>query len=159
MSTGEQLTDVEVQVELQSDTDDAQSATAQGIGVGGTGGDHAQAEAAHQGIGLVGHGQQRAAQAGRHGAVGAGGQILFAQGLGHHRGLALALGVDAAHDALQGIELAHHAGHQVGLGQTARAASSALTLPWATFSASQRHRASRRRVFSPMVPRRPMKMT
>ena len=118
MCTGEQLTDVEVQVELQGDADDAQRTATQGIGVGGAGGDHAQAEAAHQGVGLVGHGQQGTAQAGGHGAVGTGGQILFAQGLGHHRALALAPGVDAAHDALQGVEFAHHAGHQVGLGQT-----------------------------------------
>ena len=56
-----------------------------------------------------------------HAIVGALGRVMVADGVRHGGGLGLGAGVMAAHDALQLGKLAHHPGHEVGLGQQRRA--------------------------------------
>ena len=114
---GEQLGEVKAHVVLEGDAQDAQGAAAQGVRVGRAGGDHVQAEAAHHGVGFVGHGQDSAGQGFGSGRIRAGGEVLLAQGLDHSLVLAAVAGVNAAHNALQGAKLAHHARTEIGLGQ------------------------------------------
>ena len=101
----------------------------QAVGIAAARGREAQAEVAGQGVELVRHGHGR-----EHAARGIGGErlrgrgiffdrdrpVVPAHGIRHHRGGALPLEVERAHDALQLGELAHHQRGQVGLGQARR---------------------------------------
>ena len=107
----------QAELALQDDLADALGVAAQAEGIARARGLDADADDADDGIDLVGQRQQRPAQGGGDVVLQAARLVMLGDGPGHVLGQAFGPGVQAAHHALQGRELADHVRQQVGLAQ------------------------------------------
>ena len=119
MITGffQQVLQVQVQLVFDDDAQHPQGGPTQGVGVLGAAGFLADTEDAHQGIDLVGQRHGHAGLALRQLVASETWQVLFVQRLGYLVRLTFQPRQIETHDALHGVELAHHLAVQVGLAQ------------------------------------------
>ena len=120
--TVDQPGEIQLVAAVEDDVDDAQGLAAQGVGVGGAGGQQADAETAADGVDLVGDAHQGAAVAGGQVAAGGHRQVVFVNALADFGILAGQAGVLPAHDSLEIGELVNHAAFQVRLAEVGGAA-------------------------------------
>ena len=104
-------------VSIEQNVDNAQSLTAQCIGILGAGGSQTAAEGCADIVQLVGNAYDAANVALGQLVAGKAGQVMLKNALSHSRCFAIQLSIFAAHNALQLSEFYNHAGNKVAFAQ------------------------------------------